>query len=508
MFLHSSTVIQEAPKSEKLYILDSIEVPVSELNKYKHLSVLNKLPDNIVLPPPPPLRHETNVPDVNANESMKSNEEDASNHVHAVKNDFEENIDCDISDLVETKNDPTIQNFKKLIKKYKNGKQLIRSKMKHSNGSQQNLQVPNEHSNDLSTPLRSLSPAHGFDEMASAVDLSVNSKEIDEFIDNLSICSDDNEPEYDLIAAEYLNLTEPQSQPIVAIDKNDVKPDDTNDDDVDSKVQSEKRDNLSEDIVLDDEEKDKKENAKNELDKIEHEKTDEELDQIDEKDAVPEIPIETLRNICIQTFNTTNFRSYFTENVINAPIQENAIPNSFSTSEVSVINGQVEDEVVADVDVDVDDTKKNDEDLASTSISNDNIETIESDSMTEQPDKEESSSVDQISISRVPTLRRLAMEKVLINQYNMSINLKPFKNVFELDSERKVNANSRVRTLQELAREVAVTIYSFNVKPLQELCRLALDKFNTYWTNRMEAVDANRISEIAASENINNLYEG
>lgn len=479
---YSFTVIQEAPKSEKLYILDSIEVPVSELNKYKHLSILHKLPDNIILPPPPPLRHETDVPEVNANESIKFTEEDSSNHVQAVKNDFEENIDRDdISDLVETKNDPTIQNFKKLIKKYKNGKQ--RSKMKHSIGSQQNLQVPNEHSNDLSTPLRSLSPAHGFDEMASAVDLSVNSKEIDEFIDNLSICSDDNEPEYDLIAAEYLNLTEPQSEPVVVTNKNDVKIDDP-------EVQSEKRDNLSENIEKEEEEE-----------KNEHEKTNEECEKTDEEQML-EMSIETLRNICIQTFNTTKFRSYFSENVINAPIQENTTPNSSSRSEISALDVQVEDEVV----IDVDDGIKLDEKLAS--LSNDNIEAIESISISKEQVEKDSSPADQISISRVPTLAKLAMEKVLINQYNMSVNLKPFKNVFDLDSERKVNANSKVRTLQELAREVAVTIYSFNVKPLQELCRLALDKFNIYWANRMEAVDVNRISEIAASENINNLYEG
>jgi hypothetical protein len=35
--------------SEKLYVLESIDVPLSELNKYKHLSVINKLPENVVI---------------------------------------------------------------------------------------------------------------------------------------------------------------------------------------------------------------------------------------------------------------------------------------------------------------------------------------------------------------------------------------------------------------------------------------------------------------------------
>lgn len=35
--------------TEKLYVLESIDVPLSELNKYKHLSVINKLPENVVI---------------------------------------------------------------------------------------------------------------------------------------------------------------------------------------------------------------------------------------------------------------------------------------------------------------------------------------------------------------------------------------------------------------------------------------------------------------------------
>jgi hypothetical protein len=42
-----SGIISEG--TEKLYVLESIDVPLSELNKYKHLSVINKLPENVVI---------------------------------------------------------------------------------------------------------------------------------------------------------------------------------------------------------------------------------------------------------------------------------------------------------------------------------------------------------------------------------------------------------------------------------------------------------------------------
>lgn len=35
--------------TEKLYVLETIDVPISELNKYKHLSIINKLPENVVI---------------------------------------------------------------------------------------------------------------------------------------------------------------------------------------------------------------------------------------------------------------------------------------------------------------------------------------------------------------------------------------------------------------------------------------------------------------------------
>lgn len=38
-----------ADGTEKLYVLETIDVPISELNKYKHLSIINKLPENVVI---------------------------------------------------------------------------------------------------------------------------------------------------------------------------------------------------------------------------------------------------------------------------------------------------------------------------------------------------------------------------------------------------------------------------------------------------------------------------
>lgn len=39
----------ESDGTEKLYVLESIDVPLADLNKYKHLSVINKLPENVVI---------------------------------------------------------------------------------------------------------------------------------------------------------------------------------------------------------------------------------------------------------------------------------------------------------------------------------------------------------------------------------------------------------------------------------------------------------------------------
>lgn len=71
---------------EKLYVLESIEVPISELNKYKHLSVINKLPENVV-----PIEADKEFYDVES--SMKFIDEIESNHEKYYKNDLDEEVD-------------------------------------------------------------------------------------------------------------------------------------------------------------------------------------------------------------------------------------------------------------------------------------------------------------------------------------------------------------------------------------------------------------------------------
>ena len=80
----NGVVNESAPK--KLYVLESIEVPISELNKYKHLSVINKLPENVV-----PIEADKEFYDVES--SMKFIDEIESNHEKYYKNDFDEEVD-------------------------------------------------------------------------------------------------------------------------------------------------------------------------------------------------------------------------------------------------------------------------------------------------------------------------------------------------------------------------------------------------------------------------------
>lgn len=577
-------VIQETPKaSEKLYILDSIDVPLSELNKYRHLSVVNKLPENIILPPPPPLRHESSAPiESNATEptTKPSTVEPSppsttdSKQTQQVKNDFEETVAYDEADLVETKNISIIQHVKKIIKKYQKGKhrEQMRTKTK---GPTNNIHVTNEHSNDLSTPLRSLSPAHGFDgEMPSAVDLSVHSKEIIdefEFIDNLSICSNDSESGYNLITSpltEYLELTEPHS-PVAGeggagsgsseggsdgsseggSEVETVKKDDTNEK-VESKpnqnencdktnepnepkevqpVVEEERKELDEskkeeekekevenenEIEIEKETKSADENEKEaevESSKAESESEVENEEKIEAKDDVQmetstddrpssEISIETLRNICISAFNSEKFRSYFAESVL--------IPSTDAEDATTTES----ERCITEAEHGVADSTKNNEDPIESAVQP--IEKLANESIGDKPEPLEPPCL----LSQVPSLRILAINAVLMNQSSMSRNLKQFTRLIEADVERRMidslSADSgayRVRTLQELAREVAVTIYSFNVKPLQDMCRLAIEKYNHLYlmntVNRLETSDSNSTPECAVPiENKSNSH--
>lgn len=560
-------MIQEVPKSaEKLYVIDSIVVPPSDLNKYRHLSVVNKLPDNIVLPSPPPLRHEEDVPKVDVpkvDESDKLVEEASLNHIEPIKDDFEMNAD-DMKDLVETKNFSIVQNVRKLLKKYRQRDQA-RNKQKQTSFQHG---MSNEHNNDLSTPLRSLSPAHDFDtEMASAVDLTVNSKEIiNEFIDNTYY---DSDSEYDLIAsplAEILQLTELQPS-LQNVDRDNDKNDtmekqkqcdipigiSDHDDKIkvkeysgkiahnhipssDKKKKQEVEREKEDKIEINEKEEEKTEiigkakektevnegeentNIEPILEETKHNETDEEKtiktkpEILNGETNIVDVTIDTLKKQCIKSFNTSEFRNYFKENVINAlkhgKSEENDIKDEGKENEDEKEN--LPEEVVVTA-----------EPEETTHMKDDNVGMSEikcTQEPVEEAEKEEGEEelqtgeqvIASVLIENVPSLRYLALQAVRLNEYNMATNLKPLKIVFEFESQRKVaalNVNcdtcaNKVPTLQELAREVANTIYSFNVKPLKEICKLALEKFNhLYLVSRLEASTVDIISEKVTQEN-------
>lgn len=72
--------------TEKLYVLESIDVPIADLGKYKHLSVLNKLPENIVQYSKGEDDDEINP---NVENSLKFLEEIELNREKYYKNDFD-----------------------------------------------------------------------------------------------------------------------------------------------------------------------------------------------------------------------------------------------------------------------------------------------------------------------------------------------------------------------------------------------------------------------------------
>lgn len=216
-----ANVIQSIPKlnpKEKLYILDSIDVPLSDLSKYRHVDVFNEneLPSNIVLPPPPPLRHEEDsIP-----EPRKGGSDSETRCSDADFGRCTYNAAEDDTNAVECKNTITMR---KIIKKYL--KQDRRRKRPESGAAQAaGVRASNETSSNLSTPLKSLSPAHEFESdgifgSSYPVDLSTHSKEgVDEFITNWSICSGDSDSDFDLMGsplAEIMQLTaSPELHPL------------------------------------------------------------------------------------------------------------------------------------------------------------------------------------------------------------------------------------------------------------------------------------------------------
>lgn len=588
---------------------------------------MNKLPDNIILPPPPPLRHEDNAP--SANESIKCAEKATdTNHMQQAKDDFEMNAnvnDDDVKEIVETKNFSIVQNVKKLLKKYRKRDQMRHNKQKNPSNNLQPPPPPNEHSSDLSTPLRSLSPDHDHfaSDMTSAVDLSVHSKEIiddisvnskeiiNEFIDDLSMCTDDSGSEYDLIAsplAEILQLTEPR--PSTTKDKSDSDSDTENrknqtenrmniveanglkckENEKDDKIMDdvldvasdekipkiddtvekihgkiseidyvgivetvEKAEILSEDVeiiekidevevvekieevkIVENDEKTENTEQVEDVAKIEDieiakniekstveivviddvDSSDDEKDEVliesknEEKMEQEEVneknqeaiakddSIDTLKNFCIKTFNTEEFRSYYRQNVINtANDEENSSDYSSSAESITTVYEQPQ------------------------KLNNNDVNTNEDVIMIDENENKTELHIEQpvMKVHTVPSLRSLTLPIVRMYQFNLSSNLKPLKGVLEMESERKVAAldttvdtcANKVPTLQELAREVANTIYSFNVKSLRELCRLSLEKFNQmYVVSRMEASNTSIISELDASGSVSEPFKG
>lgn len=584
-FFLSTVVIQEVPKSsEKLYILDSIDVPLSDLNKYRHLSVVNTLPSNIVLQPPPLLPpsiecQEPNVPakivdNVNFNQMPQNTKDEFG------ERDSTSDKNNTTLEVTETKNMLIV---KKVLKKYRKRDQM-RNMQKQATACQQ---TSNEHCSDLSTPLRSLSPAHDIDsEMTAAVDLSVhskemtdelsvNSKEINEFIENLSNYPDVSE--YELLAsplAEIMKLTENHQPPSVNRTESDCDmlkkhskdtncSDKVSDDKHKEKVDVDTVENVVEsktvepiEIIEIDEEDDERENEReneqkkdeqkrdehnrdeqekvktkrseveNEFDESEKDVTEEdecereeyetennENEKVEKENSIPakkdiftDFSIDTLQSYCVKLFNTKEFRRYFKENIINATktvVAESSV-KSAKNREIEMekltyghdVANSTEEVIVIDTDDDDDYDKI---------PSNNEIVKIPSDN---ENDKIASMCIeDQESIiSTIPSLCALAKQAVRLNQFNMSSNLKPIvlelekRKVAALDASYDVCAN-KVPTLQELAREVANTIYSFNVKSLQDLCKLSIEKFNhLYMVSQFDAPSTSYISEMNVTE--------
>lgn len=383
-------------QSEKLYILDSIDVPLADLNKYRHLSVVNKLPDNIVLT----ADHGEN----NVTESLKFIEEVETNHARFFKNDFEMNVEydddgkclLDVSDLVECKNMTTVRNVKRIIRKYRKQREYLRkTKMSSAHRIRAKIAPP-----PPPTPV----PASFLDEMPATprpVDLSANrpvtpvTKPMDDGIVN-DLCSPES-----FSSLESLSFSN---------------------DDIDS--------------------------ANN------------------PDDATDAQRLDTLKTMCIKTVNTTEFRDFFTENFINRRPNVGAafvtipMPTRYVVNQTTTVRpkqNEIEDEI---------------------------IDLTDDSTVIDMPVSVTMKPASQPELC-VPKLRHLAMQMVRNNQYHLMMNVRALKlpeNAIESEqrpSTVDTNPNAfKVKTLQELAREVANTIYSFNVKPLQDICKLAIEKFD------------------------------
>lgn len=93
----------------------------------------------------------------------------------------------------------------------------------------------------------------------------------------------------------------------------------------------------------------------------------------------------------------------------------------------------------------------------------------------------------------VQRLQTLAANAVRLNQMYLSANSKASKIGFDFELQQQksletdlwldTNVN-RVKSLRELALEVANTIYSFGVRPLQDICRMAIDRYSHMYMQR------------------------
>lgn len=184
----------------------------------------------------------------------------------------------------------------------------------------------------------------------------------------------------------------------------------------------------------------------------------------DEASKLPSpVSIETLQTICVQEMNTKEFREYFTASVMKQQ------------------SGEVDD----------------------------STEPIERNNQLSQSSHESTDAIDENEIidyiNRVPSLRTLARRAIMENQKRMSLNLKSAQIAYSEECDSRVGDvpdTNRVKTLKELAHEVANTIYSFNVKPLQDICKLAIDKYNQlYQMHCMEMEQTLQSVYVEESEN-------
>lgn len=442
---------QPAPpthQSEKLYILDSIDVPLTDLNKYKHLSVVNKLPDNIVLP------SENN--EIGVNESLKFIEEVETNHMRFFKNDFESNVEyddegkclLDVSDLVECKNMTTVRNVKRIVRKYRKQREYSRkSKMSSAHRIRAKIAPPAP-----PTP----APTSLLDEMPATprpVDLSANRPPT---------------PVSKRRAESMMDLGSQES--ISSLESLSFSYDDLNDAD----------------------------------------------------DATDAQKLDSLKSMCIKTVNTSEFRDFFTENFINRrpkvgaaavtipmPVRRPILKPSILRQRCMRIDDEIidltdgDDGAVPDVPMLVEMepmpvvVKPTPIVIKPTPIVlKPTPFVLRPMPIAAQPMPTQIESRVPLFRRHVPLLRHLALRVMQYNQYQMMMNIRSLKlpeNSSESeqrpsthDTRVKESQQSPVPSLKYLALQVANTIYSFNVKPLQDICRLAIEKFDHLFVNRME----------------------